>query len=154
MDYNRKKGMIKMTKTKNKNEFNIDKAGAMLDKVKIKSKSPAMKFVETYIEKIDSLQKQGASLRNIFLTVDSGAKLGVTYVTFQRYVHEVRKEKGSPLYTPRVKKEMKKEDWNCEQCKNSAAQKYNDKIIFVCSSCKTAYDADKNGKISSTRFSG
>lgn len=138
-----------MTKSQNKHEFNMDKAGAMLDKVKIKSKSQALQFVEKYIDKIDSLQEQGASLRNIFLTVDSGASLGITYATFQRYVHSVRKEKGSQLYTPRVKK-----TWNCEQCKNSVAQKYNDKIIFVCDSCKTAYDADKNGKISTARFSG
>ena len=132
------------------NESDIDKAGAMLDKVKVKRKPPVKQFIEQYISKIDELQEAGASLRNIFLTVNDGANLGISYATFQRYVQTVRKETGSKLYTAKEKKE----NWNCEKCKDSAAQKYGEKIIFVCDSCKTAYDADKNGKISTTRFSG
>lgn len=146
------------------------KAAAALEQVKIRKKTPVMQWIEKHIDKIDDLQKRGASLRNIFLTVNNSAKFGVSYVTFQRYIQTVRKEKGSELYSPKLEKKTvtqavapvtpvtpptdRNEGWACPECKNAPPTEFKDRTIFICTKCDTAYSVGDDHKISPVRFDG
>ena len=150
-------------KKKELTDKDITKAGTILDNIVVKQKNPIIRLIEENLNKIDELQKQGASLKLIYNELNKELNLGITYASFSTYVYSTRKKLRSELYSPRKSSAVKaasavkavnKENWNCEQCKNSVAKKYGERTIFVCNNCKTAYEADKNGKISSTKFSG
>lgn len=141
-------------KKKELTDKDITKAGTILDNIVVKQKNPIIRLIEENLNKIDELQKQGASLKLIYNELNKELNLGITYASFSTYVYSTRKKLRSELYSPRKSSTEKavKEDWNCEQCKNSVAKKYEGKTIFVCSNCNTVYKANENGEISSTRF--
>lgn len=131
-------------------EKDFAKADAALDQVVTRKKPVVIQWIEQNIDKIDGLQEDGASLRNIFLTVNESVKLGVSYATFQRYVQFVRKEKGSPFYSPKAEK--KAGAWACGDCEPRAVrQEKNGKTWWVCPSCGAFY-ADDAGTITQKRL--
>lgn len=80
----------------------------LLEKVKAKEvQNPALAIVKEQINVIDELQKNGATLAQIYEHLNNEIKFGITAASFTQYVRSVRKETGSSMlkkYKPRAKK--------------------------------------------------
>ena len=84
-------------------EKDIKKAGAILDNIVVQQKNPVLRLIEENLEKIDELQKQGASLKLIYNELNKELNLGITYPSFSTYVYSTRKKVKSELYKERKK---------------------------------------------------
>lgn len=135
------------------------KAAALLDDMLAKVKArvplnPALALVKQNIEKIDELNKEGATLAQIFEHMNKGLKLGISASSFVQYVRRIRQETGSDLYVKREKGKSKTEarseaapsaraetmgapdvmaetaaaaGWNCAECETRATRRESSK---------------------------
>ena len=116
------------------------KAAALLDDMLVRVRAripsnPALALVKQNIEKIDELNKEGATLAQIFEHMNKGLKLGISASSFVQYVRRIRQETGSELYVSRKQHQSKNKaeaeaahaerstevEWNQEQTTGAVA---------------------------------
>lgn len=88
------------------------KAAVLLDDMLVRVKAripanPALALIKKNIDKIDELNRQGATLAQIFVQLDKGLKMGISASSFVQYVRRIRKEIGSEMYVSREQSKSK-----------------------------------------------
>lgn len=136
-----------------------EKAEALLSDMlkKVKSRvplNPALALIKQNIKQIDEINREGATLAQIFEHMNKGLKLGISASSFVQYVRRVRQETGSELYVKREQHKSKSKaeaeaaptaradndnapeaqeetasgaEWNCTECESKAERRESSK---------------------------
>ena len=151
---------------------------------RVKARVPAnhaLALVKQNINIIDELNREGATITQIFGQLDKSLKLGISASSFVQYVRRIRKEIGSEMYVSREQSKSKATGnmeaapaaraetdgapvvqretaaaagWNCAECESKAERRESTKHpgnFFWRCSACGTNYRDENGELTSER---